>query len=307
MSCSPPLPCANCMRMTVHSGWIPNGICGISHHRSEIWHSGSMLDANTEITEIGPGRYSTELDAGWSIGGSLNGGYLQIPVVRAVLAAEGHPHPVAVTTDFLEAPQPGKAEIVVERLRVGKSVGTARATLLQAGQPVMVASVVTGILDNRPADVDMAPVVDLPPPEQCTKIQSDALPGSTLGLMEHVDIRVAPEFATLLRGRPDGSFALRGWARMADGRDPDPLVCLLAVDAFPPVTFTLGRFGWAPTVQLTTYVRSLPEPGWLKAELRGRVLASGWFDEECVVRDSRGHLVAQSRQIARMPRQVKGK
>lgn len=265
-----------------------------------------MLDSHTEIHRTAPDRYTTMLDGGWSIGDSLNGGYLQLPVVRAVLAAEGHPHPVAVTTDFLTAARPGRAEIVVERLRAGRTIGTSRATLIQDDQPVLISSVVTSTLDSKPADVDMATVVDLPSPDQCTKIQPDTLRDSHLGLMDHVDIRLAPESATLIRGRPDGSFALRGWARMSDGRDPDPLVCLLAVDAFPPVTFTLGRYGWAPTVQLTTYLRTLPAPGWLKAELRGRVLAGGWFDEDCTLRDAKGRLVAQSRQLARVPRVLPG-
>jgi hypothetical protein len=261
-----------------------------------------VLDFHTEIRRTGPERYTTQLDGGWSIGDSLNGGYLQLPVVRAVLAAEGHPHPVAVTTDFLTAAHPGEAEIVVEPLRTGKTIGTARATLIQDGNVVLVSSVVTSVLDDGPADVDNAATIELPSPDQCTKIRPDMLKGRHLGMMDHVDIRLAPEFATLLRGSPDGSLALRGWARMADGRDPDPMVCLLAVDAFPPVTFTIGRYGWAPTVQLTTYLRALPAPGWLRAELRGRVLAGGWFDEDCVLRDSAGRLVAQARQIARVPR-----
>lgn len=261
-----------------------------------------MLDTHTEIRQTGSNAYATVLDEGWSIGDSLNGGYLQLSVVRAVLAAEGHPDPVAVTTDFLTAARPGEAQIVVEKLRTGKTIGTARATLLQDGDAVLVSSVVTSVLDDHPADIDVAPTIDLPSPDQCTKIRPDMLKGTYLGLMEHVDIRLAPEFATLLRGTPDGSMALRGWARMADGRDPDPLVCLLVVDAFPPVTFTIGRYGWAPTVQLTTYLRGLPAPGWLRAELRGRVLAGGWFDEECIVRDSANKLVVQARQIARVPR-----
>ena len=267
-----------------------------------IWQAEAVLDSHTEIHRTAPDRYTTMLDGGWNIGDSLNGGYLQLPVVRAVLAAEGHPDPVAVTTDFLTAARPGRAEIVVERLRAGKTIGTSRATMLQDDTPVLVSSVVTSTLDSKPADVDMATVVDLPSPDQCTKIRQDTLRDTHLGLMDHVDIRLAPESATLIRGRPDGSFALRGWARMSDGRDPDPLVCLLVVDAFPPVTFTLGRYGWAPTVQLTTYLRTLPAPGWLKAELRGRVLAGGWFDEDCTLRDAKGRLVAQARQLTRVPR-----
>jgi hypothetical protein len=267
-----------------------------------IWHSGPVFDAHTEIREIGSGRYATVIDGSWSIGASLNGGYLQLAIVRAVLAAGGHPHPVSVSTDFLTAAEAGPAEIVVERLRVGKTMSNYRGTLLQHGEPVLVSSVVTSTLDEEPADVDNAPLLELPSPDQCSRIWVDSMPGTALTLMEHVEIRLAPEFVNLLRGRPDGSLALRGWARMVDQRDPDPLVCLLAVDAFPPVTYTIGRYGWAPTVQLTTYLRTLPAPGWLRAELRGRVLSGGWFDEDCILRDSTGRLVAQSRQLARLPR-----
>jgi hypothetical protein len=55
-------------------------------------------------------------------------------------------------------------------------------------------------------------------------------------------------------------------------------------------------------VQLSTYLRALPAPGWLRVEVTGSVVADGWFDEECTMFDSTGRLVAQSRQIARTPR-----
>jgi hypothetical protein len=66
--------------------------------------------------------------------------------------------------------------------------------------------------------------------------------------------------------------------------------------------FALGRFGWAPTVEMTVHTRALPAPGRLRVLSRARLVASGWFDEEAEVWDSAGRLVTQSRQLARVGR-----
>jgi acyl-CoA thioesterase len=91
---------------------------------------------------------------------------------------------------------------------------------------------------------------------------------------------------------------MRGWVRFHDGRPPDPLALLQVVDALPPVSFELGVLAWAPTLELTAYVRRPPAPGWLACATRSRMLQGGWFDEEAEVWDERGALVAQSRQLA---------
>jgi hypothetical protein len=70
------------------------------------------------------------------------------------------------------------------------------------------------------------------------------------------------------------------------------------VDALPPASFELGIQAWAPTVELTVYVRGLPAPGWLACVVRGQLWQDGWFDEEAEVWDAGGHLAAQSRQLA---------
>jgi hypothetical protein len=64
------------------------------------------------------------------------------------------------------------------------------------------------------------------------------------------------------------------------------------------VTFDLGMFGWVPTIELTTYVRAQPAPGWLACRMAARLLADGWLDEDAELWDSEGHLVAQARQLA---------
>ena len=96
--------------------------------------------------------------------------------------------------------------------------------------------------------------------------------------------------------------AIAGWFRFADGREPDPLALLTVCDVLPPVTFDLGMPGWAPTLELTVHVRAHPAPGWLKVRHATRNLAGGMFEEDCEIWDSAGRLVAQSRQLALLPR-----
>ena len=62
----------------------------------------------------------------------------------------------------------------------------------------------------------------------------------------------------------------------------------MVCDALPPVTFDLGRPGWAPTLELTVHVRAVPAPGWLKVSHRTRNVAGGMFEEDCEVWDSVG-------------------
>ncbi len=79
---------------------------------------------------------------------------------------------------------------------------------------------------------------------------------------------------------------------------------LFALDALPPVTFDLGLPGWAPTVELTAHVRGDPAPGWLLVRHETRHVAGGHFEEDAAVWDATGRLVAQSRQLARIPRRT---
>jgi hypothetical protein len=98
---------------------------------------------------------------------------------------------------------------------------------------------------------------------------------------------------------------MRGYFRLRDDREPDAYLLALAVDSLPPVVFGLGSRGWSPTVELTWYMRAVPAPGPLAVATRCRHVSGGWFDEEAEVWDAAGHLVAQSRQLARLGRSAR--
>jgi hypothetical protein len=86
------------------------------------------------------------------------------------------------------------------------------------------------------------------------------------------------------------------------GEATDVLFALLAGDILPPVVFNVsGRFGWAPTVQLTALLRARPVDGWLRLQARSSVVAGRGFDEDVTVLDAAGRLVCQARQLALAP------
>jgi hypothetical protein len=118
-----------------------------------------------------------------------------------------------------------------------------------------------------------------------------------------MDLRLDPEDAGFLRGEPSGLMRTRGWFRLLHEEPVDTLGLLLAVDAFPPTAFNARLpVAWTPTVELTVHLRARPAPGWLRASFSTRFVSAGFLEEDGEVWDSTGRLVAQSRQLALLPR-----
>ncbi|MEV0582293.1 thioesterase family protein [Nonomuraea sp. NPDC050310] len=262
----------------------------------------TKFDEATQAIRVDEHTYDVCLDPGYSIGGPLNGGYLMAVLLRAVVDASPHAHPVSTTTQFLKAPTPGPARVHVEQLRAGRTAAFHRASLVKDGVTQLEALVTSATLPAEQEVVYAEPAGPaLPPVEECLRLP-DPKPESGMTLNAQMDLRFDPPSIGWLRGEPTGRPESRAWFRMAEPQDPDPFVLALAVDALPPVVFSAGLRGWAPTVDLTWHLRALPAPGWLSLSGSGRLIADGWFDEEVEVRDATGKLVAQSRQLARVGR-----
>ena len=143
------------------------------------------------------------------------------------------------------------------------------------------------------ADITL-PAPALPPPDVCVQ-RSGQDQGVELPILDRLDIRLDPACAT--PGAASEAL-MRGRVRFVDGRAPDARSLLLFTDSFPPSPFSLlGSIGWVPTLELTVHVRRRPAPGWVAAELRTDDLNEGRMVETGALWDSKGHLVAQSRQI----------
>lgn len=254
--------------------------------------------------------YDVDLDPAWQIAGKPNGGYLLALLARAAVdaATADHPHPVAVAAQFVAAPAAGPAVVDVEVVREGRSVSQVRAVLTASGQRRVEALVTLGRLTPaaEPWWQDV-PMPELPALSECVRAPGPT-PPFPVPLLDVVEEWLDPASAGFGVGRPSGAGELRAWVRLADGRDPDPLSLLLAVDCLPPATFDLGVVGsWVPTLQLTAYVHGLPAPGPLRVRQRIRSVGAGQVDEVCDVWDDAGRLVATGHQLAaiRLPEGVR--
>ena len=259
----------------------------------------SAFDLATTVRPAGAGRYAVDLHPGWSVGGRPNGGYLLTVIGRAALDASGRPDPLAMSAHFLAPPAGGPAEVTTELTREGRRVSAVRATLRQDGRPVVDALISTGEVTADPEPIRVSGEMPrFTPVDDCLPA-SGVAPGATrVGLHDFVDLRIDPASVGWASGEPGGSMEIRGWCRLRDGAQPDSLSLLLMGDAFPPVTFDLGLYGWVPTVELTTYVRARPAPGWLACRMTARLVGDGWIDEDAELWDAEGRLVAQARQLA---------
>ncbi|PWN02411.1 TesB-like acyl-CoA thioesterase 3 [Nocardioides silvaticus] len=241
----------------------------------------------------------------WRVGGGLNGGYQLSMIGNAIRAAlPDHPDPVAVSAYYISPAVAGPATVVVRPQRVGGRTATVAAELQQDSDVRLSVLATYGDLDAFPSDVrTTAEPVDLPPRDQC--VPNTLAPDEIKEMApftQRFEMLFHPDEVGWAVGKPSGRGQISAWFRLADEREPDPLSLLMAVDALPPVTFDLGMMGWAPTVELTAHVRAKPAPGWLRLRHRTRNIAGGFFEEDCEVWDSADRLVAQSRQLALLPR-----
>jgi acyl-CoA thioesterase len=263
----------------------------------------SAYDRATAITASG-GGWTVELDGSWSIGGSLNGGYLLVPMAKAAVEATAMPDTLAVTATFLSPPSSGPAEISVVVAKRGRRTSVADVALHQDGRAHVRATAVLGDLDALQGPSLDSPSPTVPPLEQCVSIADGPGP-SGIGrpeIFQHFDVRLAPDTGWL-HGRGPGAVPatgarIEGWTRLADGRAPDATSLLLFADAFPPAVLDLYPASWVPTLQYSVYVRARPHPGWLQGSFRTQSVVGGLLDEDGELFDSAGRLVALSRQLA---------
>jgi hypothetical protein len=268
--------------------------------------SSSAFAAATAVTRAEGGGLAAVLDPGWDVGsGILNGGYLLAVAARAAVLESPHPHPVAVSASYLRATGPGPATLTIAPGPAGRTLAHGSVVLADASGPTLAVQATTATLTDEPP-LYADPMPQVPTVEECLPAHAGtALGGRPLpevGLRRQVRTRLDPSTAGWATGRPSGEPVMRGWVRLADGAAPDPFALLLFADVLPPTSWGLGRFGWSPTVQLQVLVRALPAPGWCLVESRASEVAGGWLDENYRIWDATGRLVAQSRQLARLPR-----
>ena len=267
-----------------------------------------FTDAMT-LREIDPGVYEAELNKHWTIGSKVHGGAMLALCANAARTACGEAgmQPVAVSASFLWAPDPGVMQLVTSIRKRGRRISVVDVELVQGNRNAVHAVVNLGEPEHFPPGGRAAPllsanpVVDLMAPEPPDDIAPIG-PGHPLAGLVHLgegcDVR--PVLSTMepsTDGRPP---VIQMWVRPR-GVAPDGLFALMCGDLSAPVTYAVERTGWAPTVALTAFLRSLPADGWLRIIATCTEIGHDWFDEDHTVVDSLGRIVVQARQLAMVP------
>ncbi|OBA79730.1 hypothetical protein A9W99_19815 [Mycobacterium sp. 1164966.3] len=250
--------------------------------------------------------YEGELNQHWTIGPKVHGGAMVALCANAARAAYADGlQPVAISANFLRAPDPGKMCLMTAIRKRGRRISVVDVELTQDDRTAVHAVVTLGEPEHIHAPLLSAnPVAGLMAPEPPDDVAQIG-PGHPLAGLVHLgagcDIR--PLLSTLSPA-PDASDGrppvIQMWARPRDIA-PDALFALLCGDLSAPVTFAVDRTGWAPTVQFTALLRGLPADGWLRVICTCTEIGQEWFDEDHTVVDSAGRLVLQSRQLAMVP------
>ena len=274
----------------------------------------SRVCALTELEISGDtARYGGVIDPVWTIGSKLHGGTMVAASAAAAVTRlrTAHPgpaemFPVSASTDFLGAPDPGAVEFEVRIRKTGRQICLVDADLVQGGRPLVHSAFTFAHLEGTDPVYRREVVADMPPepPAEAIGYEKDSPMGRLVNVAQGADVAIDPQWARFLSGE-HGEPRLRLWIRPrdADASDPDVAAyfAMMAGDMSPPVPANLGHFGWAPTVQLTTYLRRRPAPGWLRVIATAQEIGERMFDEDQLVLDSTGAVVAQTRQLALIP------
>ncbi|MCV7316035.1 thioesterase family protein [Mycolicibacillus parakoreensis] len=255
----------------------------------------------------GQARFGGELNEHWTIGPKVHGGAMLALCANAArtalgATADGPIQPVAVSGSFLRAPDPGALQLRTRVRKRGRRVSVVDVELDQHERTAVHAVITLGQPEHDAAPLlSVNPIVSLMIPEPPPGLAPIG-PGHPMAEIVHLahgcDIR--PALTTLAPRSDGGPPVIEMWVR-PKGAAPDVLFALLCGDASAPVTMALQRPGWAPTVQLTAYLRGMPADGWLRVICTTTEVGVDWFDEDHLVVDCRGRIVAQTRQLAMVP------
>jgi hypothetical protein len=259
-----------------------------------------------EVMELQPTEdgFSANLNEHWTIGPKIHGGVMLALCAKAAREAYAQAdfQPVAVSADFLSAPDPGAVRLITTVQKRGRRIGLVDVALAQGERTCVRAVVTLGDPEHHVEPLlSASPVTALMSVEPPAHVEPIG-PGHPAAAINHLargcDIR--PELTETVT--ESGAPVFKIWVRPRQG-PVDVLFALMCGDISVPVCYAVNRRGWAPTVQMTAYLRGMPDDGWLRVACTTTQIGQDWFDEDHTVVDSAGRIIVQTRQLALVPDQ----
>lgn len=262
----------------------------------------SEFDTLTHLDAQGDALLVGTIPPRWDIMGNVNGGALLAIAAAGLRTVSGRPDPISVTAHYLSPGREGPVEVQAEVAKAGRRFATASGVLRQGDRDLL--RVVGTFGDLTAMSGGYRHVTGEPPalaPIEACVPRTVAAP--QVVFQERVSLALDPSCAGFWNGAKSGRAEVLGWISLADGRPIDTLSLLMIADALPPTVFNIDApDGWVPTLELTVHVRAVPVDGPLRVRVRTQFVHGGLFEEDGEYWDRAGTLVAQSRQLALLPR-----
>jgi acyl-CoA thioesterase len=258
------------------------------------------FDLDTDVKDLGSGRFAAEMSERWWVERGPNGGYVAAVILRAIQAAAALERaPRSLTVQFPRAPVAGPVEITVKTEREGHTVTFLSARMEQQGELQATALAVladdldtSGFAELQMPSVEPPAELYSPDPEQVSGMPT---------MFQNYSVRPALGEEAFSGGIPYSGV----WIRAREPRLLDAPLAAAMLDAWFPAPFIrLERPVPAPTIDYTVHFRApLPAPGAAAedaylATFRSGLARGGFVEEDGELWSRDGNLLAQSRQLA---------
>ncbi len=261
----------------------------------------SVFESDTAVEAAGDHHFVATVTDRWNgLAGRPLGGYVLAVCLRALREVMPLPDLLIASAFYLNPVDPGLVEIRTEIARAGRRTATGEARLYQNGAEAL--RTVAGFTDlSRSAGQSLITAVppDLPAPQDAVDLRGGRPPPAP-SIAGRLEYRV-PERLGRAQHRGDDQAKTKLWMRLKEGGSEDLLSIPLLVDAAPAAVMEIGATG-STTVELTVHVRARPRSEWFACQASTSFITCGYHEEDFEIWDENGHLVAQSRQLARLPR-----
>lgn len=256
-----------------------------------------LFEQDTRIEKIADNQWQSTFTPRWCVGPVPNGGYVMAIAAKVLSAALPHKDPLSLNAFYFAPTQVGPVRCDVEALRSGGSTSFAVVRLYQQDELKVQVTAAFTDLDRVKGEsqVSVTPTA-IPDFEGCTRLPQNDF----IQMTKYTCQKVAPGQELSMLGEPQKSGEWQGWIDFDDDNDVDVYALIFFSDAFPPPAFTYyGPVGWVPTLELSVQVRAKPVSGPIRCQFTSKMMTEGVVEEDGVLWDSAGNLVAISRQTAK--------
>ncbi len=259
---------------------------------------------DTSVNKLKDNIYCGNLTESWSIGGAVNGGYSMSIAARALSDFLVHKDPLSITGHYLSVAEPGPVELHLEKLSEGRSISNASVKFIQNGEErIRFTASFTDFEKSKGDTLYEREALKFPPLEECIKLPSEA--SLTPTFEKQIERFFSPQSNWWDEDRPREKAQLDAYYSWPESDPIDLFSLIFFSDSMtPPVYNRLGSRGWVPSIELTVHLRGMPAPGPVLMRGKTDFVVDGFLGEDDEIWDSKGNLVAESRQIAklRMPK-----